>query len=125
MSREKQRGIGKIKAILTLLIVLLLAYGIFQVAPAYMDNFWVQDEMTTQARFAVTQRRTEDDVREAIWKVVKEREIHATPPIKREDIRVEYTGRSINVSLRYTVVINLYVYQFPIQFTPNAGDRAL
>jgi hypothetical protein len=38
---------------------------------------------------------------------------------------VEYTGRSINVSLRYTVVINLYVYQFPIQFTPNAGDRPL
>lgn len=125
MSRERQRGAGRIKTLFTLLILAAILFSIFQVAPAFMDNYWIQDTMNTEARFAVTTRKSEDDIRETIWKEIREREIKATPPIRREDIRVEYTGRSINISLKYTVVINLYLYQYSLQFTPRAGDRPL
>jgi len=125
MSRERQRGAGKIKALFTLLILAAMLLTILRVAPAFIDKYWVEDEMRNQARLAVVTRRTEEDMRQAIWAKIKEQEIKATPALKPEDIRIEYTGRSVNISLKYTVIINLYFYEFPLQFTPSAGDRPL
>ena len=125
MRGHSQRGAGKIKAILVTLILVVLGYSIFQIAPAYMDNYWVQDAIENEARMAAVNRKSDDDVREAIWKVIKEREIKATPPIQRENIRVEYSGRAVNISLRYSIVVDLYFYKFTLNFTPNKGDRPI
>lgn len=125
MSGNQQRGAGKIKAIFVTLILVALGYTLFQVAPAYMDNYWIQDAIVSEARTAAVSHKSDEDVREVIWKEVKEREIKATPPIRREDIRVEYTGRTVNISLKYTVVVDLYFYKFSLNFTPKAGDRPL
>jgi hypothetical protein len=125
MTSNQQRGAGKIKAIFATAILVVIFYAIFQVAPAYMDNYWIQDAMVNEARTAAVMHKNEDEVREVIWKVVKDREIHATPPIQREHIRVEYSGREVNISLKYTVVVDLVVYKFSINFTPNKGDRPI
>jgi len=125
MSGKQQRGAGGIKAIFATAILLLIAYALFQIAPAYMDNYWIQDAMVSEARTAAVSHKNEDEVREVIWKVVKDREVHATPPIQREQIRVEYSGREVNISLKYTVVVDLFVYKFSLNFTPNKGDRPI
>jgi hypothetical protein len=125
MIRNHERGAGKIKAIFSLLLIALLFYVLFQIAPAFMDNYWIQDAMANEARMAAVTKKAEDEVRENIWKVVKEREPKATPPIRRDDIRVEYMGRAVNISLKYKVEVNLYFYQFTLNFTPNAGDRPI
>ena len=125
MSRNHQRGAGTIKTILSLLFIAVLFYTLYQVAPAFMDNYWIKDAMVTEARIAAVNKKNEEEVREVIWKVIKEREPKAAPPIRREDIRVEYTGRAVNISLKYKVPVNLYVYQFTLNFTPNAGDRPI
>ena len=125
MNRNGERGAGKIRAFLTLAIIGIIFYALFQTAPAFMDNYWIQDAMVTEARTAAVNRRPEEEIREVIWKVVKEREPKATPPLRREDIRVEYTGRSVNISMKYSVVVDLLVYQFTLNFNPNAGDRPI
>ena len=125
MSGNPQRGAGKIKAIFVTLILVVMGYTLFQVAPAYMDNYWVQDAMVNEARIAAINHKTVDEVREVIWKEVQERNIKATPPLHPEDIRVEYMGRAVNISMKYSVAINLYVYEFSLNFTPNAGDRPI
>ena len=125
MSREHERGEGKIKAIISLLIIAVIFYSLFQIAPAFMDNYWIQDAMVTEARIAAVNKKGEEEVREVIWKVVKEHEPKAAPPIRREDIRVEYTGRAVNISLKYKVPVDLFVYKFTLNFTPNAGDRPI
>ncbi|HEV8383687.1 MAG TPA: hypothetical protein VGQ11_02365 [Candidatus Acidoferrales bacterium] len=125
MSGNRQRGAGKIKSIISLLIIAAIFYTLFQVAPAYMNNYWIQDAMVNEARTAVVNRKTEDEIREVIWKVVKENEPKAVPPIRRDDIRVEYSGRAVNISLKYSVPVSLFVYQFTLNFNPNAGDRPL
>ncbi len=125
MSGNGQRGAGKIKAIVTLLFIAAVFYALFQIAPAYMNNYWIQDAMVNEARTAAVNRKTEEEVREVIWKAVKENEPKAVPPIRREDIRVEYTGRAVNISLKYSVPVNLFVYEFTLNFAPNAGDRPI
>ena len=125
MSSNQQRGAGRIKAILVTLILVLLGYALFQVAPAYMDNYWVQDAMVNEARVAAVNRKSEEEVREVIWKAVQERQIKATPALHREDIRVEYLGRAVNISMKYSIPVDLYFYKFVLNFTPNAGDRPI
>lgn len=125
MSRHLERGEGKIKTVISLLFIATFFFVLFQVAPAYMDNYWIQDSMANEARLGAVNRKSEDEIRENVWKVVKEREPKATPPIRREDIRVEYSGRTVNISLKYKVEVNLYFYQFTLNFTPNAGDRPI
>ncbi len=125
MSRHLERGAGKIKTIISLLLIATMFYALFQIAPAYMDNYWIQDAMVTEARIAAVNKKSEEDIRETIWKVVKEREPKATPPVRREDIKVEYMGRAVNIALKYTVEVDLYVYKFKLNFTPNAGDRPI
>lgn len=125
MSGNPQRGAGNIKAILATAILVAIGFTLFQAAPAYMDNYWIQDAMVTEARTAAVNRKNEDEVREVIWKVVKERDIKATPALRREDIRVEYVGRAVNISLKYTVVVDLMFYKFSLNFTPNKSDRPI
>jgi hypothetical protein len=125
MSDNQQRGAGKIKAIIVTLILVAMGFALFQVAPAYMDSFWVQDAMVNEARVAAVNRSTEADVREVIWKAVQERKIKTTPPLRPEDIHVEYIGRTVNISMKYSVAIDLYFYKFSLNFTPNANDRPI
>ncbi len=125
MSGHQQRGAGSVKAIIATAILVVIGYMLFQAAPAYMDNYWVQDAMVSEARTAAVSHKNEDEVREVIWKVVKERNIKATPPIQREHIRVEYSGREVNISLKYTVVVDLIFYKFSLNFNPNKGDRPI
>lgn len=125
MSGNPQRGAGKIKAIVVTLILATMGYALFQIAPAYMDNYWVQDAMVNEARVAAVNRKSEAEVREVIWKAVREREIKATPPLRPEDVRVEYMGRAVNISMNYSIAIDLYFYKFSLKFTPNAGDRPI
>ena len=125
MTDHSQRGAGKIKAILVTLILAVLAYTLFQVAPAYMDNYWLQQAMVDEARVAAVNHRPDDEIRDVIWKVVQEQKIKATPPLRREDIKVEWMGRAVNISMSYTIPVDLYFYQFTMKFTPNAGDRPI
>lgn len=125
MSGNQQRGAGKIKAIIVTLILVAMGFALFQIAPAFMDNYWVQDAMVNEARVAAVNRKTDEEIREVIWKVVQERQIKATPPLHREDIRVDYMGRAVNISMKYSIAIDLYFYKFSLNFTPNAGDRPI
>jgi hypothetical protein len=125
MTDHSQRGAGKFKAIVVTLILAAIGYTLFQVAPAYMDNYWLQQAMVDEARVAAVNHKSDEEIREVIWKVVLEQKIKATPPLRREDIKVEWMGRGVNISLSYTIPVDLAVYQFTLKFTPNAGDRPI
>ena len=114
MSSHSQRGAGKIKAIFVTLILVVLGYSIFQIAPAYMDNYWIQEAMVNEARVAAVNHKADEEIRGVIWKVVQERQIKASPALHREDIRVEWLGRGVNISMSYNVPVDLYFYQFKI-----------
>jgi len=125
MTSHSQRGAGKFKAIVVTLILAALGYTLYQVAPAYMDNYWIQQAMVDEARVAAVNRKSDEEIRTVIWKAVQEQKIKATPPLQREDIKVEWMGRGVTISMSYTIPIDLYVYQFTLKFTPNAGDRPI
>ena len=111
-----QRGEGKLKAIVYTLFLVLGVYVAIKIVPVYVAEYQLKDKMNEQARFAVVNRYSEDQIRDLIYKVVQDLDI----PAKREDIKVTTTGRGLNISLSYTVPVDLLVYKTDLTFSPSS-----
>ena len=119
--RMRSRGGARLKAIVWLLI---LGSGIYvgaKVVPIYFANYQLQDKMQTEARFAMVNHRTNEEVRDVIYREIQDRDI----PARREDIHVESSQRGVRIRVDYTVPVDLRVYQFNMHFTPSVESNAL
>ena len=116
-----QLGGGKLKAIIYTGIFLMAIYAAVKIIPAYVANYQLSDKMQEQARFAVVNRYTEEQIRENIYKVVQELEI----PAKREDIKIFSNLSLVKISLDYTVPIDLLVYRLELHFTPASENKSI
>ena len=76
--RIKQRGGAKINLFLTLVLLVGMIFIGVVIAPPYFNNYQLQDAMKTEARFAGYNRKTDEEVREDVWKKVQELGIPTT-----------------------------------------------
>jgi hypothetical protein len=121
MHREREKGAGKVKAVLVLFVLIALVYVGFKVVPPYMDNYQLQDAMKTEARFAGVERKNQDQIRADIFARIRELGI----PAKPEDVVVEPDGYNFKISVKYTVLVDLPGYQLKLDFQPNADSRSI
>ena len=119
--RLSERGEGKLKAVIYLAIFLLIIYSAVKIVPIYVSDYQLSDKMQEQARFAVVNRYTEDQIRDNIFKVVQELEI----PVKRESIKVFNTNAVVKISMEYTVPVDLFFYHTDLHFSPASENKAL
>jgi Domain of unknown function (DUF4845) len=119
--RRFERGEGKLKGILIVLIIVLGIYSAFKIVPAYVNDYQLSDKMQEQARFAVVNRYTEDQIRDNIFKEIQDLDI----PAKREDIKVVATNSVVKISLQYTVPVDLLTYHMELHFSPSSENKAL
>src|SRR5204863_180296 len=101
-----ERGEGKLKDVIYLAIFLLMIYSAVKIVPIYVSNYQLSDKIQEQARFAVVNRYTEEQIRDNVFKVVQELEI----PAKRDVIKVFNTNAVVKISMEYTVPVDLFFY---------------
>src|SRR5882724_9061098 len=118
---RSERGAGKFKAVLVIAVIALVIYSAVKIIPAYFSDYQLSDKMQEQARFAVVNRYTEEQIRENIFKVVQDLEI----PAKREDIKVLASPSIVRISLDYTVPVDLVVYRIELHFSPASANKSL
>jgi hypothetical protein len=119
--RSRQRGAGKIKAIIVTAILAFAVYAAVKIVPPYAAEFQLADKIQEQARFAVVNRYTEEQIRNNIFKVVQDLDI----PAKREDIKIESSQQVVKIAMDYTVPIDLLAYHLDLHFTPSSENKAL
>jgi predicted AlkP superfamily phosphohydrolase/phosphomutase len=120
-SLRAQRGAGTIKAILWTAILVYGAFVAYKILPAYVAEYQLADKMQEQARFSIVNRYSEEQVRDNVYKVVKDLEI----PVKREEIKVVSNNDVVKISMDYTIPVDLLVYQLNLHFTPSSENKAL
>lgn len=120
-SREQERGGAKIKGLLALLIFAGIVYCGWMVVPPFFNNYQLEDAMKTEARFALAQRKTEEDIREDIYSKVKDLGI----PAPRENILIDNVDGALRISLDYNVPVDLPGYQFNLHFHPQGDNRSI
>jgi hypothetical protein len=121
MSRRSERGEGKLKTIIGLVILAAIVYLGFKIIPPYIDNFELEDAMKTEARFGYVNRKSPEEVRDTIYKKIQELGI----PAGRDDIRVELIGNGMRITVTYTVVIELPVKSIELNFKPIADNMSI
>jgi len=77
--------------------------------------------MQEQARFAVVNRYSEEQIRETIFKEAQDLDI----PLKKEEIKVLASASLVRISVDYTVPIDLLVYKMELHFTPSSQNKSL
>jgi hypothetical protein len=118
---RSERGAGKFKAILFLVIVVFAIYSAVKIVPIYVSNYQLSDKMQEQARFGVVNRYTEDQIRDNIFKFVQELDI----PVKREAIKVVSTNSIVKISMEYAVPVDLLFYHTELHFSPSSENKSL
>jgi hypothetical protein len=81
--------------------------------------------MRTEARFAVVNKKDAEEIRDAIWRKVQDLEMDRKQGIRRDNIKVQYMGRSIAIEMPFEVQVNLLFTTYTLDLKAEAGDRAL
>ena len=119
--RCSERGEGKLKAFLFLVVVVLIIYSAWKIVPAYVSDYQLSDKMQEQARYAVVNRYSDEQIRDNLFKVMQDLEI----PAKRDALKVTATNSLVKISLEYTVPVDLLVYHMELHFAPSSENKAL
>lgn len=119
--RRFERGEGRLKSILIIVIVVLGIYTAWKVVPPYVNDYQLADKMQEQSRFAMVNHYTEDQIRDNIFKAMQDLDI----PAKREDIKIVANNNVVKISLDYTVPIDVLVYHGDLHFSPNSETKSL
>lgn len=116
-----QRGGGKLKAIIWLLILAAFGYTCFKVVPVLFANYEFQDTVLSTAQLAAVNRQTDDQIKDSLVKAAADDGL----PVKTEDIQVSHRGYNVDIAVDYSVTVDLSVYQWTFHFHPAAGSTAI
>jgi archaellum component FlaF (FlaF/FlaG flagellin family) len=113
---HSQRGEGRLKAIIYLAILIIAVFVAVKIVPVYVAEYQLKDKITEQARFAVANRYTDEQVRDSIFRTIQDLDI----PAKKDDVKVAATNHGINISVTYSVPVDFIVYQTELNFSPSS-----
>ena len=119
--QSKERGGTKINLLLTLVLLGSMIFAGVMLIPPYVTNYQLQDAMNTEARFAGYNRKSEEDIREDVWKKVQVLGV----PVKRYDIKITNESCTTQISVNYTVPINMIFEQYDWQFHAHGDNHSL
>jgi hypothetical protein len=118
-SCRAERGEGRLKAVVYLTVLIIGVYVAFKLVPLYVAEYQLTDKMGEQARFAIVNRYTDDQIKDNIFRTIQDLDI----PAKRDDVKVANTHTGLMISVEYTVPVDLVVYKTNITFSPSTEGR--
>ena len=109
--------------VFTLAIVGALAFTAFKIVPVYVDKYQLQDAIEAESRFALSSypKKSADDIRGDVLKKAQDVGV----PVKTEDIQVTVTNLGVDISLDYSIPIDLAVTQWVPQFHLHADNHTI
>ncbi len=120
-SKRSQRGEGKLKAIIYTVILFAGVFAAVKIVPVYVAEYQLNDKITEQARFAIVNHYSEDQIRDIIFKVIQDLDI----PANREDIKAQNTNHGVMITVNYSVPVDFKVYKTEFNFSPSSEGRDL
>lgn len=121
MKREGQRGASRLKAMIWLLLLAAFGYTCWKIVPVLFANYEFQDTVLSTAQLAAVNRQTDDQIKDSLVKAAQDDGL----PVKTEDITISHRGYNVDVSVDYSVTVDLRVYQWTFHFHPTAGSTAI
>lgn len=119
--RNSEHGGSGVKLFFLLILLGAMIFGAVKVVPIYVNNYQMQDAIESEARFAIGNRLAAKDIRDNVWKKVTEIGI----PAQQDDLKVTASQGTVQISLDYTVPVDLLVYKFTLDFHDHADNHSI
>src|ERR1700741_4120398 len=100
------------RQIFILLVLIAVLFAGTQYVPPYFDAFQFNDFIRQEVKFAVSARRSTEDIRNSVVQKAKELNIPITP----RDIKITRRGPAFTLDLEYRFPIDLRVYKHDLVF---------
>lgn len=120
-ARHGERGEGKFKAVFVLVIIVLGIYCAVKLLPPYIAEYQLSDKIQEQARFAIVNHSTEEQIRNNVFKTIQDLEI----PAKKENIKIVSNDQVVKISVDYIVPVDLLAYHVDLHFQPSSENKSL
>jgi hypothetical protein len=118
-SRRAQRGEGRLKAFIYFAVLIAGVFVAVKVVPLYVNDYQLKDKMSEQARFAVVNHYTDDQIKENIYRTIQDLDI----PAQRDDVKVQPTNHGLIITVNYSVPVDFLVYKTELNFSPSSEGR--
>jgi hypothetical protein len=118
-SHRGARGEGRLKALVYLAFLICGVFVAVKLVPVYVANYELKDKMSEQARFAIVNRYTEDQIKDNIYRTIQDLDI----PANRDDVKVSNTNTGIAITVNYTVPVDLKFYKTDLNFSTSTEGR--
>ncbi len=116
---------GSLKAVLGFAVIAAVIYGSWLVIPPYFANYQFQDDIKNTALHDMYGTKTEEDIRQGVFKRAKALEI----PLTEEQIKVKRIGNSgsgsLLIDVDYTVRVDMPGYPLDLHFHPSSENKGL
>lgn len=100
-------------------------YLIAVLAPPFFSNYQFEDAIRTEAQMDTYNTKTEDQIRDAVFKKAQELDV----PVTREQIKVQRSGvtgtGSISIEAPYIVHISVPGYPLDLNFDPSTRNKGV
>lgn len=116
---------GTMKMGVGIFAMVAVVYLCAELIPPYFANYEFEDAIKTEATMTTYSTKTEDAIREEVFKKAQELDI----PIAKEQIKVQRVGvanaGSVTIEAAYTVHVNLPGCPLDLNFDPASRNRSV
>ena len=109
-----------LRALIGLCVIVAVIYTAWKLVPPYFHDYQFQDVVSEEARMNTYTARSENDIRESIFKKAQDLDI----PITRDQINVRREGQTVNISADYIVHVDLPAYPLDLKFHAGSKNKA-
>ena len=119
--RRSESGRITLKAILWLGFLAAVIFTGIKTIPVYVDNYQLQDYLTTQTPFWQTQHATEDVIRNNVLARAQDLDL----PLAAEEVTVNASMNKVSVTVDLHVPVDLKVYTLQLHFTDSSENKSI
>jgi hypothetical protein len=112
---------GKLKALIGLLIVVGGFYVAWNMIPPYFNNYQFQDTLDEIARRNSYTTATEDDVK----KIVITKAADDNIPLKENQVSVTRTSNGLGITVKYRIHVDMIVHPVDLDFIANSINKRI
>jgi hypothetical protein len=109
------------KLLFGFILLVAFVYVCFQMVPPFLNNYQFQDFLNQKAREASYTNVSEDQILASVLKEARNDDI----PLRADQVRVAKSSINVDISVEYSVHVDLPVFPQDLHFTAVAHNKGI
>jgi len=110
-----------VRAIFGILVIVGAFYVGWMILPPYFHAYQFEDAVAEEARLGTYSNKSEDDIKQIVAKKAQDLDL----PVQPDQVKVTKGYNSLDISVDYTVHVDLPAYPLDLKFSASSKNRGM